>query len=99
MAVADSAGTDVSVTVTVKLDVPAEVGAPEITPLVPIRLRPAGRPPELTAHVYGVSPPAALSVVDVKLLPTFPDGRDVVVIVRFGFEFFTPCACDCEPCA
>jgi hypothetical protein len=40
-----------SVTVTVKLNVPPAVGVPEITPLAPARTNPAGRLPELTDQV------------------------------------------------
>ena len=37
--------------VTVKFDVPAVVGAPEITPVPELRLKPAGRVPDATVHV------------------------------------------------
>lgn len=50
-----------SVTVTVKLEVPAVVGVPEITPAA-LRLNPAGKVPDVTDHVYGAVPPAACSV-------------------------------------
>ena len=42
---------ELSLTVTVKLDVPAAVGDPEITPLEGSRLRPAGREPDVMDHV------------------------------------------------
>ena len=45
-----------SVTLTVKLEVPALVGVPEIAPLE-VRFRPAGREPEATTQVYGAVPP------------------------------------------
>ena len=51
-------GVLLSVTLTVKLEVPALVGAPEIAPLED-RLKPAGRDPEATTHVYGAVPPLA----------------------------------------
>ena len=40
-----------SLTLTVKANVPLTVGAPEITPLAAARVRPAGRVPDATAHV------------------------------------------------
>ena len=40
-----------SLTVTVKLDVPLTVGVPEITPVVAACVSPAGRPPEVIDHV------------------------------------------------
>jgi hypothetical protein len=51
-----------SVTCTVKLYVPATVGVPLIAPVVLFRLRPDGRDPDVTPHVYGVLPPDAESV-------------------------------------
>jgi hypothetical protein len=47
-----------SVTCTVKLKGPDVVGVPEITPAGE-RLRPGGKDPENSNHVYGVVPPAA----------------------------------------
>ena len=44
------AGDPLSVTVTVKLDVPVFVGVPETTPPLDI-VNPAGRLPDVTAHV------------------------------------------------
>jgi hypothetical protein len=44
------AGDPLSVTVTVKLEVPVAVGEPEITPALDID-SPAGRLPEVTDHV------------------------------------------------
>jgi phosphohistidine swiveling domain-containing protein len=64
------------VALTVKLDVPAVVGVPEITP-VPARLKPAGNEPSIL-HVMGVSP-VALSVWLYEV-PTVPPGNVVVVI-------------------
>jgi len=53
-----------SVTVTVKLIGPVcgPVGDPIITPLEALSVRPAGKLPAVTAHVYGVIPPVAASV-------------------------------------
>ena len=45
------AGLLLSVTLTVKLEVPLPVGVPEITPVDDDRLRPAGRLPEATDQV------------------------------------------------
>lgn len=52
-----------SVAWTVKLEVPAAVGDPEITP-APLNASPAGRVPEVTVHVYGAVPFDAVKVVD-----------------------------------
>jgi hypothetical protein len=46
-----------SATCTVKIEFPAEVGVPVIVP--PLRLKPGGRLPELTLHLYGDTPPVA----------------------------------------
>ena len=51
----------VSVTCTVKLDVPAAVGVPEITPAV-LNERPAGSAPLSRLHAMGDVPPVAVSV-------------------------------------
>jgi hypothetical protein len=45
------AGTPLSVTATVKLDVPFAVGVPEITPVAGASVSPAGRLPEAIDHV------------------------------------------------
>jgi hypothetical protein len=56
-AVVDAAA--LSVTFTVKFDVPAVVGGPEI--VLPERLNPGGSVPLETDHVYGGVPPVAFS--------------------------------------
>jgi hypothetical protein len=48
----------------VKLDVPGAVGVPEITPVVVLKLRPAGRDPLATLHFKGAVPPVAVSVAE-----------------------------------
>ena len=48
-----------SVTFAVKLNEPAAVGVPETTPVVALRLNPAGSAPELMLQLYGVVPPVA----------------------------------------
>ncbi len=55
------AGLLLSVTVTVKLEVPLAVGVPEMMPVDGDRLRPAGRVPEVIDQVYGDVPPLACS--------------------------------------
>jgi len=50
-----------SVTCTVKLDVPAAVGVPEITPAV-LNASPAGSEPLSRFHSMGDVPPEAISV-------------------------------------
>lgn len=51
-----------SVTFTVKQTVPFVVGLPEIKPVEPFKVKPAGRLPELTDQTYGVFPPVAAKV-------------------------------------
>src|SRR5262245_34896364 len=53
-----------AVTWTVKLEVPAAVGVPEIRPEFGVRLRPAGSDPLTIDHVYGGDPPVAVSVAE-----------------------------------
>ncbi len=48
-----------SVTVTVKLEVPVEVGVPEITPDDVLINNPAGNEPAVMLKLYGVVPPVA----------------------------------------
>ena len=47
-----------SVTCAVKLEAPAAVGVPLMPPVEELSVRPLGRLPEATAHVYGVGPPS-----------------------------------------
>ena len=54
------AGTLLSVTRTVNVEFPVEVGLPLI--VAPFRVSPAGSEPETIDHVYGVVPPEAVSV-------------------------------------
>jgi hypothetical protein len=70
-----------SVTVAVKFAVPAAVGVPEIVPT--FRLKPAGREPLLTVHVYPPVPPLAVSACEYAA-PTVPPGSDAVVTVSGG---------------
>jgi hypothetical protein len=56
------AGSPLSVTVTVKVDIPLAVGVPEIVPVVEASVSPAGRLPEVTDHVYCGVPPLACRV-------------------------------------
>ena len=58
------AGLLLSLTVTVKLEVPFAVGVPEMMPLPAARVNPAGRLPEVTDHVYPGVPPLACSVCE-----------------------------------
>ena len=60
LAVALCTGEVESLTFTVKEEVPAVVGVPLIWPEV-LRVRPAGREPELSDQLYGVVPPLAAS--------------------------------------
>jgi hypothetical protein len=69
-----------SLTRTVKVELPAAVGVPVIAPFGS-RDNPAGRLPEVTFHVYGGVPPLAVSVVQYATA-TMPSGRLVVVLDR-----------------
>jgi hypothetical protein len=55
-------GVSESVTVTVKFAVPEAVGVPEMAPVAPLRVRPAGKLPLVMVHEYGVMPPVACKV-------------------------------------
>jgi hypothetical protein len=70
-----------SVTRTVKLDVPEAVGVPLMTPVDEPKLNPAGRLPETTDQLYGVLPPVAASVW-LYASPIVPLGTLVVVMTR-----------------
>lgn len=52
----------VPVAVKRKLAVPADVGVPVISPVVPFNVKPAGNAPCVTAKLYGATPPAAVTV-------------------------------------
>jgi len=75
------AGFSASVTVAVRLLVPAAVGVPEMIPVDAAKLSPAGRLPELIDQVYGDVPPFACSTVEYCEL-TVPEGRLEVPIAR-----------------
>jgi hypothetical protein len=77
--VAVCTGELLSVTFTVKLDVPVLVGVPEITP-APDSVSPAGRAPELTDQLYAGVPPVALNAA-LYPVPSCPAESVVVVIV------------------
>ena len=71
----------VSVTRTVKVNVPAAVGVPLSTPPVLSESPPGAAPPTIAQLVYGVVPPVAANVC-VYATPTVPAGNgDAVVIV------------------
>ena len=65
VAVAVSAGELLSCAATEKLEVPTAVGVPEMRPVLD-KLRPGGKLPEATFHVYPGVPPVALK------LPLYP---------------------------
>ena len=54
-----SCGEPESVTVPVKLKVPAVVGVPVMAPVLAFSVSPGGKEPELMANVYGLVPPLA----------------------------------------
>ena len=62
LAVRVAAGTSLSDTCTVKVDMPAPEGTPEIPPLVAFSVTPFGRLPCATDQEYGAIPPVAANV-------------------------------------
>ncbi len=52
-----------SLACTVKLEVPAVEGVPEMVPLVALSVRPEGSNPLASDQVYGAVPPLAANVV------------------------------------
>jgi hypothetical protein len=71
-----------SVTRTVKLLDPAELGVPDIVPPA-ARFSPDGSDPLDTDHVYGGDPPPAPNACEYAV-PTTPAGSDDVVIFKPG---------------
>lgn len=82
--VAVRAGELKSATCTVKSEVPAAVGVPEITPVLLFSEIPAGSPPLVILHLYGFIPPVAASVVAVYAAFWVPFGSDEVVMDGAG---------------
>src|ERR1017187_8037774 len=67
-----------SLTVTVKMNVPEAVGVPEMAPVEALIARPPGRPPP-TDHGYGVVPPLTDTPCAYPV-PMVAEGSEVVVI-------------------
>src|SRR3954451_3365252 len=63
-----------AVALIVKLEVPAVVGIPEIRPVEPLSVNPAGSAPESTVKVYPPVPPLAV-IVWLYAVPIIPLGR------------------------
>jgi hypothetical protein len=82
-----------SITFTVKLELPALVGVPEIMP-APDSVSPAGRVPEATDQLYAWVPPAALNAA-LYPLPSRPAESVVVVIVSCGAPIVSEIAAVC----
>ena len=76
--VAMRVGIPVSVACTVKFDVPALVGVPEMTPVDASIVSPSGNEPALTDQAYAGAPPVASTGTEYAD-PTMPPGNDVVV--------------------
>jgi hypothetical protein len=68
-----------SVTFTAKLNVPAAVGVPAISPVEAFSANPAGRDPEARDQLYGDEPPPAESTLEYSVF-TLPPGRELVTI-------------------
>ena len=75
------AGIELSVTLTVRFDIPAAAGVPLTVQLSAVRLNPAGNNPESIAHVYGVTPPVT-PITSLYGVPTTPFGNTGVVSVN-----------------
>lgn len=78
----------VSVTCTVKAEVPRAAGVPVISAEMPagvvMKVSPGGRLPEITAHVNGAGAPVALTNTSYGT-PIVPAVSDAVVIVKTEF--------------
>lgn len=69
-----------SVSFTVKVDVPATVGVPEIVPLAAFNVSPVGSAPVVMLQPYGVVPPVAF-ITALYGVPCWPVGNvDVVML-------------------
>ena len=86
-----------SETWTVKVDVPLAVGVPEIVPVAPSKMIPAGGAPFVIDHVYGNVPPVAASVTVVYTTPTVPLGRVGAVVMVGPGVMVNEKACVAEP--
>jgi hypothetical protein len=60
------------------------VGVPLIVPVLLVKLKPAGKAPELTVHLKGPVPPDSLNVV-VYAVPAVAAGMEVVLMAGSGF--------------
>ena len=61
----------------------AIIGVPETTPVVGLRISPAGRAPDVIVQVYGGYPPDACSVV-VYGVPTIAVGSGLTLVMDKG---------------
>ena len=73
---------ELSVTCTVKFEVPGAAGVPLILPAA-LSVRGAGSEPTVTAHVYPPVPPLAAKVCEYAV-PAVPPGNDAVVTAGAG---------------
>jgi hypothetical protein len=69
---------ELSVAVTLKFQLPACVGMPEIAPVELFSVRPGGRAPAVTAHVYPPAPPAALKFSEHDVAIRHPGAAKVI---------------------
>jgi hypothetical protein len=81
--VADDVAPTESLTVSVKLDVPDDVGMPLISPVPAVSPMPAGKFPPDTDHVNGPVPPLRATTVE-YVIPTVPPVSVVVLMVSRG---------------
>src|SRR6185369_15111786 len=70
---------ELSFTCTVKLNVPAVVGVPEMVPL-DAKFSPRGIAPAVAVHVYPPLPPVAASVAEYAVPTVAPRKEDVVTL-------------------
>jgi hypothetical protein len=92
-------GTALSFTATVKVEVPFVVGVPEITPALE-SVRPAGRLPEGSVHVYPGVPPVAESDA-LYAVPACAAASDAELIVSLlaatSIDTLALCVCTGDP--
>jgi hypothetical protein len=74
------AGVVLSVTRTLKLNIPLMDGVPLMPPVDAVNVNPPGNAPVTMVQVYGATPPVDVNCA-VYAKPTLPSGSDVVVMV------------------
>ena len=81
-------GKEESLTWTVKVNVPANAGAPDKAPAAVLKIIPAGKAPREIDQIYGFVPPDADNVWEYAA-PVVPPGNVVVLIINAGASTVT----------